>query len=188
MIDIPKDVDKYLVKDEIVDEQFVLEDQSVFTSTKRIFIKRSNTVRDISYAHISSLELQVKRKWLIIIIGIILIAGTFYLRQYDPPSWAIGAPGRLMYGYDGSFGGWFYYILGVVLIIIGFRRKTTSIKLSVAGLTEEPVLSGHKDKIDALFRLINEHRFNLSNINSNEKTQLTPKAQKEIDEETQIEQ
>ncbi len=164
MIDIPKEIEKYLVKDEIVDKQFELKDHNVFTSTYRMFIKGGNTVRDISYTHISSIELQVKRKWLIIIIGIVLIAGTFYVRQFDPPSWAIGAPGRLMYGH-GSFGGWFYYILGVVLIIIGFIRKTLSIKFSVAGIPEEQVLLGDKDTLDALFRLVNERRFNLSNTN-----------------------
>ncbi|GAG96828.1 unnamed protein product, partial [marine sediment metagenome] len=67
MINIPKDVEKYLVKDEIVDKQFQLKDRNVFTSTNRMFIKKGNTVRDISYAHISSIESQVKRKWLIII-------------------------------------------------------------------------------------------------------------------------
>jgi hypothetical protein len=166
MIDIPKDVEKYLVKDEIVDNKFDLNDYFVFTSTFRMFIKGTYTVRDIAYSHISSLELQTKRKWLLIVICIVLIATTFYLRQQDPVSWLSGISfGRLLYGYgsDGSLGGWFYYVLGAVLIIVGYRWKTPSIKFRVAGLTGEQVLSGKKDTVDALFRLLNERRFNPSN-------------------------
>lgn len=159
MINIPKEVEKYLIKDEIVDKQFTLKDCNVFASANRIFIKKGNTVRDISFAHISSIESQVKRKQLIIIIGIVLIIGTFYLRQFNTPSWVLeglgGSAVRLMYGYGG---GWFYYILGVVLIIIGFIWKTLSVKVSVAGLYEEQVLLGDKNTLDALLRLVNERR------------------------------
>ena len=171
MINIPEDIEKYLVRDEIVDKQFKLKDCNVFASANRIFIKKGNMVKDISLAHISSIKSQVERQWYLIILGIALIAGTIYMQQIDPPDWFLGiAPGRLMYGYDGSFGGWFYYILGVALIIIGYIRKTLSVKLSVAGLSEEQVFRGDKNILDDLFRLVNERRFNLSNTNSNEKT------------------
>lgn len=167
MIDIPKDIEKYLVRDEVVEKRFTLKEHNVFTSKNRLFIKQGNTVRDISYAHISSIELQVKRNWSIIFIGILLIAYTFYVQQDNPPSWTfIGPPGRLMH----SEIWWFFIILGVFLITLGFLRKTPSIKLSVAGVSEKQVLSGDKDTIDALFRLINERRFNLSNANSDAKT------------------
>ena len=38
-MDIPKDIEKYLVRDEIVDKQFDLKDLTVFTSIKRLFIE-----------------------------------------------------------------------------------------------------------------------------------------------------
>jgi hypothetical protein len=49
MIYIPKDVDKYLLRDEIVDKQFDLKDQTMFTSTKRLFIEKGNTVRLLDF-------------------------------------------------------------------------------------------------------------------------------------------
>jgi hypothetical protein len=64
-----------------------------------------------------------------------------------------------MWGYDGSLGGWAYYILGVILIIIGYIWKSSSIKLSVAGISGELVLSGSKNRIDVLFQILNERRF-----------------------------
>ena len=63
MIEILKDIAKYLVRDEIVDKQFDLKDQTMFTSTRRLLIKKSNTVRDISYAHISGMELKSIPSW-----------------------------------------------------------------------------------------------------------------------------
>lgn len=112
-----------------------------------------------------------RRNWLLIIIGIVVIIGTFWSRQYNPPNWAFNFPeGRLMYGYDGSGGGWAYYILGIVLIIIGYIMKTTCIKFNIAGQTRQQVLFGKKSTIETLFRLLNERRFNAININSDIKT------------------
>jgi hypothetical protein len=59
---IPEVVRKYLVKDEIVDEYFELKSHSVFASAHRLFIKNGDNVKDISYAHISTIELQEKRR------------------------------------------------------------------------------------------------------------------------------
>ena len=185
MINVPKDVKKYLVQDEVIDNQFRLKNQSVFTSINRMFIKTGNTVRDISYAHISSLQLLEKRKWLVTVIGFLVIVATFCIRQFDPPSWANISPfSRLMYGYgDGWGGGWAYYILGVILIISGYIWKSSSIKCSVAGISGELVLSGSKNRIDVLFQTLNERRFK----NSDEKP-MNSQSTKNIRENIEAEQ
>jgi len=167
MIDLPEDIKKYLVKDELVDSHFSLKGHcEIYTSTYRMFIRADNTVKDISYNHISSLEVYEKRNHWLIFVGIVLAVGAFILRQYAPPDWAFRFPwGRLLYGYgdDDSFGGWFYYVLGAILFIIGYRQLTSGIKFRVAGLPEEQVLSGQKDTINALFRVLNERRFSPTN-------------------------
>ena len=165
MINIPADVEKYLVKDEIVDKEFDFKDRNVFATANRLIIKHGNTVKDISFAHISSMESRVKRNWLIIIIGIVIILGAFYLRQLDPPSWASAYPwSRLLYGAygdDSDWGGWVYYISGVIAIIVGSRLKIRSVKLSVAGLSEAQVFVGGEYTVDAFFRLVNERRLQI---------------------------
>jgi hypothetical protein len=160
MNNIPKDVEKYLVKDEIVDKQFYLNNCSIFTSKNRMYIKKGNTVKDISYAHISSVESQLQRKWSIITIGILLIVVTFLLRQVGSPDWVrFGPLGRLMYGEGGV---WFYYSIGVFFgvfsIVVGYIWKTMSIKLSVSGVSEEQVIRAEKQTLDILLRLVNERR------------------------------
>lgn len=154
---IPEDIAKYLIKDEIIDGQFDLKEQIVFTSTKRMFIKRGNFFRDISYDHISSIELQEKRKWWLFYVGVVIIVGSFIIRQSPSPSWASYSPeSRLMYSYGQP---WFYYILGVVLAIIGFRSKTLNVEFKITGVSQGQILSGRKKVLHDLLQVINERRF-----------------------------
>lgn len=167
MIYVPKDVKQHLIRDEMVEKQFDLKDQTVFTSTKRLFIKKGNTVRDISYSHISSMELKGNRNWVRVIVGIFVVA--------TPSIWpsSTATPegrtlGRVFNDY-GTFSLAFtagVILLGIFLIISGYLKRTLSIEASVAGMSERLVLSGDKGKIDALFRLLNERRFQLSNTTS----------------------
>jgi len=154
---IPEDIAKHLMKDEIVDRQFDLKEQIVFTSTNRVFIKRGNFVRDIGYDHISSIELRVKRNWWLFYVGVVIILVSFLIRQFPSPSWASNSPeSRLMYSYGQP---WFYYILGVILAIVGFRLKTLNVELKIAGLSQEQILSGEKVVLYDLLQIINERRF-----------------------------
>ena len=158
MINVPKDVKRYLVKHEKIDEHLCLKDTDVFTTSHKMFIKKGDTVRKINFAHISRIESFVTRNWLIISIGIVVIVGTFFLRAFEPPSWASSYPWtRLLYGYgDSDGGGWTYYILGLVLITLGIISKTPRVKLCVEDPFDELVFSGHKPTLDKLFQLVNE--------------------------------
>ncbi len=172
MIYVPKDVKQYLIRDEIVDKQFDLKDQTVFTSTNRLFIKKGNTVRDISYAHISSIESQARRKWLTVFIGILLIVINYLSLSYlliifpHGPEWRLIHSGYVLLDFLGMIILNFWGIIGFFLLIFGFFRKTQRIKFSVVGMSREQKLSGNKDTLDALFRLVSQRRVQLSNTTS----------------------
>ncbi len=134
MIDIPKDIEKYLVGDETVDNQFGLKDQAVYASTSRLFFKKGNTVRDISYAHISSIGFKSKPNWLFIFTGILAVIVGYFLQQDS------------------------IIIAGAVLVLGGLIWKSQQVELTVAGMSEPWKLSGQRDTLDSLFRLIRERR------------------------------
>lgn len=139
MLDIPKDIEKYLVRDEIIEKVFKLNGQTAYASTNRMFFKRGGTVRDISYAHISSIEFKSSFKWSVILVGILAGIAGYFLQQNNPLGWAL-------------------IFAGVVLIIGGFFWKSQRVKLTVVGMSEEWKLSGQKATLDSLFRLIRERR------------------------------
>lgn len=154
-MEIPKDVEKYLVQDEAVDNRFGFDDQIVYTSKNRLFLTKGNKVRDVSYVHISSIELETKPNWWLVIAGIIIVALTFI-----PWNGYGGSLGRLLTSY-GTFSLFFTagtIILGIFIFATGFKRKSHYILLNVAGMSEKLVLKGNKDDTSALFRLVNERR------------------------------
>lgn len=110
MLNISSGDEKYLAGDESANKEFKLKDKEVFASSNRLFIKDNNNVRYIEYANISGLELLVQRQWLTISIGLVLIACTLNLQQFEPQSWFFEfLPGKLMWGYGD--GGSTYIIL-----------------------------------------------------------------------------
>ncbi len=168
LLDIPKDIAKYLLTDEVVDEQFELSGHTVFTSISRIFVKNGNRVRDISYAHISSIELQAKPRWLVVSIGILWIVIFWIVWNYEGIH--ITAQGhstsfsRIWGTPPGSFIEYLWSsIPGVLLVTIGYLLKKWSIRVSVAGMHKEQVFSGDKDTLHAFVRLLNKRRFPSSN-------------------------
>jgi hypothetical protein len=156
MLNIPRTEDRHF-GDETGNKEFRLKEQAVFVSNKRLFIKNDNSVRYFDYANISSMELLVHRQLLTIGVGIILIGGTLCLQQFEAPSWAVRFPlGKLMWGYGD--GGSTYIITGIILMLTGFLWKTLSIKFKIANPHNEIVLSGDKNTLGALARLVNERR------------------------------
>lgn len=139
MIDVPKDIEKYLVRDEIIEKRFKLKGQIAYASTNRLFIKKGSTVRDISYAHISSIELKSRLNWIAILVGILAGVVGYFLLQNNTLGWAL-------------------IFAGVVLVIGGFIWKSQQVALSVVGMSEPWKLSGQRDTLDSIFRLIRERR------------------------------
>jgi len=139
MIDIPKDIEKYLVRDEVVEKKFKLRGQTAYASTNRLFIKKGGTVRDISYAHISSIEYKSNFRSSVILVGTLAGIAGYFLQQTSALGWAL-------------------IFAGVVLITGGFYWKSQQVKLSVVGMSEPWRLSGQRETLDSLFRLVRERR------------------------------
>ena len=139
MIDTPKVIEKYLVRDEIIERQFNLQNRTAYASTRRLFIKKGNTVLDISYDHISSIEFTSNINWIVILVGILAGVVGYFLQQNTMLGWAL-------------------IVAGVVLTIAGFIWKIQRVKLSVVGLSDAVELSGQKQTLDSLFRFVRERR------------------------------
>jgi hypothetical protein len=142
---VPRDIEKYLVRDEIVEKEYYLRRRlsltghKVYASNRRLFIKRRNFVRDVDYGHISSIELKEERDWVAVALGVGMCAIGGVLRWAEwSPWWALG-------------------IFGVALVILGLM-KTQSIELAVVGLSYALKMSGHRSELDSLFRLVREKR------------------------------
>ena len=139
IVDIPKDIEKYLIKDESVEKKFKLHGQTAYASTSRLFVKKGSAVRDISYAHISSIEFKTRPQWLAILIGLLIGITGYFLQQNNTLGWAL-------------------ICAGVGLIIGGFVWKLQQVELSVVGMSKPWQLSGQRETLNSLFRLVRERR------------------------------
>ena len=144
---IPKGIEKYLLRDEIIEREFTLRGRFALTgykayaSNKRLFIKRGSTIRDVDYQHISSIELKQEGDPIAVIMGLVFMALGGIAVYLDLTHWWV----------------WAVIGLGLILFILGLIR-TQSIAMTVVGLTEPLKLSGHRSQLDSLFKLVREKR------------------------------
>ena len=142
---IPKEIEKYLVRDEIVEKEFYLRGRfaltscKLYASNKRLFIKQGNSIRDIDYAHVSSIELKQERSLPGLVLGLIF-----------------SAIGATVIWFELTFG-WALVACGIILFLLGLTT-TQSISIGVVGLTYPLKLSGHRSELDSLFKLVREKR------------------------------
>ena len=139
MIKVPKDLQRYLVTDEIIQQHFKFTDKTAYASTKRLCVKQGNTIRDIDYAHVSSIAYQVEHIWQVVLIGAILVATGYLLKGYIDLWWAVLGT-------------------GIAFMAAGALWKNRQIELCVSGLPVPVRLSGNRNSLDSLFKLIREHR------------------------------
>ena len=147
---VPKEIEKYLVKDEIIEKRFNLRGCTVYASNKRLLmlIKKGNVVRDFDYSHISSIEYKKERQFVLILGGIffiiLAIGGTQFSDILD-----INWSGSLV---------WVLTLLGVIMLIRGLV-PIEKVELAIVGLTYPLKLPpGEKSELDSLFKLIREKR------------------------------
>ena len=165
-INVPIDVKKYLVKDEIVDGQYHFRSQTVFATRKRLFLQKGKSVSDISYEHISGCTLYSTPKWAGIGCGTYLVANfiVYLFIWLGMPGQSTGM-GRIMSRNAGF--GWLVLILmfsfAVSPIVASFIWSNRKIRINVSGISKPVVLMGDKGNIDALFRLLNIRRFQTDN-------------------------
>ena len=146
-MEVPKEIQKYLVKDEVVEKEFKLDqNSSAYASTIRIILRNRDTLRDIDYQHISSIQFRTRPNWIFVLAGILAgLAGYFvYLNQEF--EWALIFSGPLIFS-------------GIILVIVGFFIWTQQhVKLNVVGIPGSIKFSGHRDSLDSLFKLIRERK------------------------------
>jgi len=136
---IPKEIEKYLVRDEIIEKEYSLTGHKAYASNKRLFIKRGNSIRDVDYNHISSIELKQERDKPWVVAAIVFLAISALTLQLGWGYW--WAPGAL----------------GIMLLILGLIPKQ-SVRIGVVGLTYPLKLSGNGAELESLFRLVREKR------------------------------
>lgn len=140
MIEVPKVIQKYLVMDEVVQEEFPLHDGwKAYATTRRLFLRKRNTVMDIDYAHISSIEFKRERDLLFLVpLGFVCGLVGYFLRESH-------AFYPLLMG------------LGIFLVALGILSKSDRVRLAVVGLGSR-TLKGEGATLDALFRFVRERR------------------------------
>jgi len=174
-INVPEDINKYLVKGEKVDKEFDLENGTVFTSKNKMFIKKDYTVKDISYVQISRIEFQERIRWLTIIIGILLIVlgyNTQITFREIIATFPNGPEQRLI---DQGYG-WLVWsmaysgiIIGFSCLLLGFLRKIHRINLKVSGISRGYVFNGNREILESLLRLVSERKVQAIDAISDEK-------------------
>ena len=146
MEQIPEDIEKYLLEDEIIERSFKLRDCTVYASGKRLLIKKGDVIRDFDYGHISNIECKKERGLGPLYSGIFLIIGVGFLSRIGVLDVQLSAPI-----------GVFFLLLGLFLIITVFTRGEI-VELAVVGLALPLKLKGEKSELDSLFKLIKEKR------------------------------
>jgi len=144
---IPKEIEKYLTTDEVIEKEFhlrgrfALTGDKVYASNKRLFIVRRDSIKDIDYGHISSIELRQGASLLAVVLGLLFIVAGVAVRYLESTYWWA----------------WVLVGLGLIVFILGLIR-TQRIELFAAGLPRAEILSGHRSGLDSLFRIVREKR------------------------------
>jgi len=145
--DIPKELQKYLYEDEVVEAQFELKDCFVYATNHRLFIFRGYMhvssveyrIQDLRYKHVSSVEYGLKKYYSLIVGGLILILFSFLMNNLLPKM-----PSDLMI---------LLVFVGVLLVIVGLIYKKERLLIHVVGL--KPVeIEGSRKNLDSLMKII----------------------------------
>lgn len=154
VIDVPSEIKKYLVQDETIEKFFFLRNRFAFrgddlyASNKRLFIKKGDTLRDISYEHISSIEFKQKRNWIAIALGALLATIGLQVILCGSIEWI---------PFVNDSNAYILLAVGFIFILLGFLRSQY-IELTVVGFPKPYPLSGHRTVLDSLFKFIRERK------------------------------
>jgi len=144
---IAEEIKEYLARDEVIEKEFYLRGRfavsgyMVYATNKRLFIVRGNSIKDIDYSHIASIELKEEGSLPATVVGLVcLVAGIVVLLLRFTDWWA-----------------WALIGLGLTVFILGLIR-TQFMELVVAGVADAERLSGYRSGLDALFRIVREKK------------------------------
>jgi len=144
---MPKEIEEYLTRDEIIEKEFylrgcfALSGYKVYASNKRLFIIRGNSIKDIDYSHIASIELKEDGNLPAVVIGLMCLVAGIVVLFLGLTEWWV----------------WALVGLGLAVFILGLIR-TQFMKLVVAGVADAERLSGYRSGLDALFRIVREKK------------------------------
>jgi len=134
----PPELEKYLTRDETVEQEFKLSNCKVWATNKRIFVKTSRRIQDFSYNHISSIGFERKVRYDLIAIGMALfIAGILVFNQEEITVIAM-----------------MLCLLGVICVILGVYLRREWLELIVVGYNRPVRFKGLRQDLDQLFRII----------------------------------
>jgi len=142
---IPREIEKYLTRDEAFERQYNLRDATVYILNKRLLIKKGRLIRDVEYGHIKSIKYEQERRVIALFGGIALLILAVVVTQFfgigwlDPPSLGLVS-------------------MGIIMSIIGLAPRER-VELKITGQSV-PLKLRAMDKIelDSLFKLIMERK------------------------------
>jgi hypothetical protein len=142
-----QETEGYLARDEVIEKEFDVRGRfslggyKVYATDRRLFIIRGNSIRDIDYNHIASIELKEEGSLPAVVVGLVFLVAGFVVMFLGLREWWT----------------WALMGLGLTVFILGLIR-TQFVKVVVAGVADAEVLSGYRSGLDALFRIVREKR------------------------------
>lgn len=136
--DVPRQIQNILARDELVEKDFHVKGRRVYATDRRLLELEGKRIRDFDYAHISSVEYSSRHEWGMLVFGIILFIVGIVL------SW-IFAPAGIALG-----------LIGLILIIVGARRRSERIEANVVGVSDPIKYEGSRQTLDSLLQLIRQ--------------------------------
>ena len=143
---IPKQVEKQLGKDEVIEKEFKLRKRfslnnySIYASNSQLFMEENNGVINIPYKSISSINLKHERRGYLIILGILH-----------------SLTGALIFWTRGEGYSLLMIPVGLLMIYSGYSQ-VQHIELNIAGRLKPLKIKGQTEKLDSLLGLIMRRR------------------------------
>jgi hypothetical protein len=143
---IPKQIEKQLGKDEIIEKEFKLRKRfslqhyRIYVSNFQFFIVKNNGVTNIPYKSISSINLKNRRRGYLIILGVLH-----------------SLAGALLFWIKGEGYSLLMIPAGLLIMYFGYSQ-VQHIELGISGRPKSLKIKGQVEKLDSLLDLIMRRR------------------------------
>ena len=142
---VPKEIEKYLAKDETFERQYNLREATVYILNKRLLIKKGRLIRDIDYRHIKGIKYEPERRIIALLSGIVLLILAVAVTLFFDFGW-LDPPGLGLVS------------MGIIMSIVGLIPRER-IELKITGQSVPLKLRAvDKIELDSLFKLIVERK------------------------------
>ena len=140
---VPREIEKYLIKDESFEGLYKLYDGTVYITDKRLLIRQGDVISPFAYSHIKGIRHKKCRRCVMLVGGILLIMIAIGAMQgLDYLWWETSVSGPML--------------LGFLIFIVGFVSQKR-IELLVTGQSSPLILPIMEEyEIGSLTRLIGE--------------------------------